>query len=139
MLDKDTRVTYLCDPYNPDRVLTIVSKHEEGFVSFGFALNRPTEWKTYHEGKRFQTRLLDKGDRFNKKKGIEIATGRLTARGTTVPLNGRTPKRAILESLLTHENRIIQRIAAHELDLLKYLDLKNSRDEQQFNVTGEPV
>lgn len=119
-LSKDTRVAYFRDPKNRDRVMTVVSKRDEKGenLSFAFAINRPTEWKTRYESKTLIEDEREKGDAFSKRKGLEIALGRLAAKPMTVPLDGRTPKLAILRSLENSENGVVKRIVGAELDYL---------------------
>ncbi len=119
-LSKDTRIAYFRDPKNHDRVMTVVSKRDESGenLSFAFAINRPTEWKTRAESKTKVEDRLEKGDTWNKKKGLAIALGRLAQKPMTVPLNGRTPKLAILKSLEDNDNGIVQRIVEAELDYM---------------------
>lgn len=119
-LSKDTRIAYLRDPKNHDRVMTIVSKRDESGenLSFAFSINRPTEWKTRYESKNVVEDEREKGDTFSKRKGLEIALGRLAAKPMTVPLNGRAPKLAILKALEDDKNGVVQRIVEAELDYL---------------------
>lgn len=129
-LDKDMRVSYIRDPKNYNRVMTVVSQRsptgENVFV--GFSINRPSEWKRSYETKYMHTERKEPGDAFNKQKGLSIALGRLEAKPMTVPLNGRTPTRAVLETLSGHENGVVQRIAAAKLD---YLDMIEDFDNEE--------
>lgn len=119
-LSKDIRISYLRDPYNADRVMTVVSKRDATGenLSFAVAINHPTEWKTSHEFKGFVAEKRVKGDAFSKRKGLMIALGRLADKPTLVSLNGRAPRVAILDALMNDKNSIVKRIALAELDYL---------------------
>jgi hypothetical protein len=130
-LSKDTRISYLRDPKNRNRVMTVVSKRTpQGELEVAFAINRPSEWKRSYETKFMHTERKEPGDVFNKQKGLEIALGRLAIRPLTVPLLGRTPTRAVLETLRTHENGVVQRIAESKLEYLNMLEVYGDEDEE---------
>src|SRR5688572_12688767 len=131
LLNEDTRVSYIRDPKNRNRVMTVVSKRDATGESLAvaFSINRPSEWKTREEAKNFHMEMKEPGDVFNKRKGLEIALGRLAIRPLTVPLNGRTPTRAVLETLRTNENGVVQRIAESKLDYLNMLEDFANEDE----------
>ena len=118
-LSKDMRVMYIRDPYNYDRVMTIVSKRDAAGenVSFAIAVNRPTEWKERGLGgeKDYRSFRRDVGDAFCRQKGRAIAMARLATKATSVPLNGQEPLVAILSALTDSKNTLVQRIARAEL------------------------
>ncbi len=130
-LSKDTRISYLRDPKNRNRVMTVVSQRQpSGDLTVAFSVNRPSEWKRSYETKNMHTERKEPGDVFNKQKGLEIALGRLAIRPLTVPLLGRTPTRAVLETLRTNENGVVQRIAESKLDYLDMIEDFGDEDEE---------
>lgn len=119
-IPKGTKVTYLQDPKNPKRVMTLAYKlGPEDSVSFSYSVNRPTLWKTTQESIWYNYQSiykdLQEGDQFSKKTGCNIALGRLNSRPTSVALNGDKPKIACLKALETDSNSVVCRIAKYAL------------------------
>ncbi len=75
-MNTNTHFSFLRDPHNIDRVITVARKVEGSVITFGFAICRPDEWKT-DVGKNFVDMHLQRGDRHDKAKGRLIAEGRM--------------------------------------------------------------
>ena len=116
-LDKNTRVTYLADPENPKRVMTLVTRVDDSgeCYQFAFSMNRPEDWIVRCRTK--QTILAERksGDIWDKRKGLELALKRLEhAKFQMTPAEG-TPKIAALRILSEGSNGIAKRIANNAL------------------------
>lgn len=70
---QNIRYTYLHDPKNPKRVLTLARTLEGGVLTVAWAMNTPPRKTANMWGDLFR----EPGDIFTKKRGREIATGRL--------------------------------------------------------------
>jgi hypothetical protein len=123
-LPNKVRVVYIRDTVNPDRVLTIAHRLNDDniTVTYGVSINRPPEWVTGYTSKKSKDMYYSPGDRFNRKKGREIALGRMSAdrSGITIPLEaGTTALVTCLKHLQTeHANRRIRRIAQTEYEYI---------------------
>jgi hypothetical protein len=126
-----TKITYLVDPKNPNRVVTVASRvmdtqadpsrKDRSFYSgralaWGVAVNRPTEWKTSFENRDSLVYYKNKGDAFNKKLGRTIAVGRLERSPDFMHLfnNETTEKQlftALLKELSHSSNGLVRRAA----------------------------
>lgn len=116
-MEKGTKISYLHDPDNDERVMTLVSRlnSETNQVEYGYAVNRPTEWR-FHVGRGYETKDLIKGDQFNRARGRTIAEGRMHTSPLVADLAGRTPTEAILETLRdASENSVVRRICQEAL------------------------
>lgn len=126
MLNKKLRITYITDPNNSERVLTIVRRlNGDNTVSFGVSVNKPTMWIPRHESRNTKILTRIPGDQFSKKKGREIAVARLNGRGcVTLPIAEDTsPYMTVLTYLVeSKEDAIISRIAKSEIIYLGFLD-----------------
>lgn len=98
-MSETVKFMYLRDPKNPKRVITVARQlTEDGkFVKVGWAVCRPT----VREGKY----IVSNGDEFNKKRGREIAVGRLKKNGgcLRISVEGKKPVVAIINALLEVE------------------------------------
>lgn len=124
-LDKNLRVTYIRDPNNSERVLTIVRRlNKDNTVTFGTSVNKPTTWVARHESRHVKILGRVPGDNFSKKKGRAIAVARLHGRGsvTLEVEEGSSPYLTILKYLMDESDRKVARIAANELLYLSFLD-----------------
>lgn len=140
-LDKNLRVTYIKDPNNSERVLTIVRcLNEDGTVSFGISVNKPTTWIPRHESRNVKILVRIPGDQFSKKKGREIAVARLNGRGcVTLPIaEGVSPYMTVLTHLFnSKEDEVISRIAKSEIIYLSFLDELEQADSLLFGLDDD--
>lgn len=131
-LTNDTRITYVRDALNEDRVLTIVHRlNADNTITYGFSVNRPSEWKQESIPRRARTSLLYRsdGDKFSKQQGKAIAFGRLDnprTRTTIARVEGVTHIMAVLQHLTLGSNRHVARVARYEYD---YRLLLKSEDD----------
>jgi hypothetical protein len=125
-LDKNLRVTYIRDPNNSERVLTIVRRlNKDNTVTFGTSVNKPTTWVARHESRNVKILGRVPGDNFSKKKGRDIAVARLNGVRGSVTLEieeGSSPYLTILNYLIDDSDQKVARIAANELLYLTFLD-----------------
>ena len=125
-LDKNLRVTYIPDPNNAERVLTIVRRlNKDNTVTFGMSINKPTTWVARHESRN--TKILGRvpGDKFSKKKGRDIATARLNGVRGSVTLEveeGSSPYLTILNFLKDDSDQKVSRIAQNEILYLSFIE-----------------
>lgn len=119
-----TRIKYLRDPANDERVLTLVTKRiDENTVQFGWAVNRPTEWVNLSDAPNYAAWDRRKGDSFTRVLGRTIAQGRLDNSPEQVVCDANTPPlRAVLDHLVHHSpHQVVRRIAAehrHVMDVI---------------------
>lgn len=143
-----TKITYLPDPKNPARVVTVASRVVDlvedpnrewnpGFrgqaLAVGVAINQPTEWKTQHESGTFIAFRKCKGDVFNKKTGRMIAEGRLNTRPEYMPVAfapDATPMKRLLLHLAWSDNGIVRRAA---VDAATRLNLTNESNAASWS------
>jgi hypothetical protein len=94
-----THYSYLRDPSNTKRVITVARKIEDGKITFGLAVCRPPEWRPEYTGDpTYKTYYLDKGDQHVKKTGRSIAEGRMnhpTKSLRILRIDGEHPMRTI--------------------------------------------
>lgn len=79
----NVRYSYHVDPVRPGRVVTIARQLEGNDVLFGFAVCKPTYWiipDAPRKNDTYASMYKVEGDRFTKKQGRLLATGRLTKR-----------------------------------------------------------
>jgi len=134
-IPKNVRVSYIPDTQHEDRALTVVHRlNGDGTVTFGVAINRPTEWVATVKTADYVSLALVKGDKFNKRKGREIALGRLNtalqerAASTkdhtcgVIPLPGGVPPlMACLDFLAVNStHKHIKRIAMNEAAFMRW-------------------
>lgn len=112
-MDKNIRISYLRDPSNLERVMTLAIKRDEESktLSYAYAINRPSEWVYETRLKDWVTVRRDKGDQFCKSMGRDIALGRLASKPVVLPLTDQSPKLAVLEALKHDKNGLARRIA----------------------------
>lgn len=99
-----TKIRYIRDEDNEQRVLTIATKLEGDTMSFAWSMNSP------------------KCDRFQRKLGSKIAKGRLTSgHAVHTKVNpGMHPYLVVLQALTTNEeSRTVSRIALQEMRRLE--------------------
>ncbi len=131
-ISNDTRITYVRDALNDDRVLTIVHRlNPDNTITYGYSVNRPSEWKQESLPRRARTAVLYRadGDKFSKQQGKAIAFGRLDNPRTSVTITrveGMTPIMAVLQHLTIGSNRHVARVARYEYD---YRLLLKSEDD----------
>lgn len=124
-MDKNIKIRHIRDVYNPERVMTLLTRNDgDGKVSYAYAVNKPTEWKTTLENSCYRAEVLEKGDQFSRRKGVEIATGRLDCDRTRTTIEVKAeehPYRAVLAHILTAETGVVKRIAEFELEEFEYV------------------
>lgn len=123
----NTKIFYVPDMHNKDRTLTLAYSVIDNTITFGWAVNTPTKWVQAATNRN--TILLErkKGDRFCKRKGREIAIGRLNKVATTLievdSVSYRTALMLVLDFLsCNNENRTVRRIAKQELEYQRWCD-----------------
>jgi HEAT repeat protein len=102
--------TYLRDPKNPARVLTIALSTENDIVEYGLAVNAPVLHGTLP------------GDRFTKRRGRQIASERMTLQRSSANsgiVSGITesPRHAVIRFLADHSaENTVRRICRAALE-----------------------
>ena len=127
--------SYLQDPKNPHRRLTIARDIQEDKVVFGMAMNKCVDGSTYSsfssyaqgKGHSVELRVPQKRtityapvpvDVFNRKLGRAIAGGLAAKKGITLPIvEGEAPLATVLKYLLNAEDQshVVKRIAEAHL------------------------
>ena len=121
-MPNDTRITYVRDAFNDERVLTIVHRlNTDNTITYGFSVNRPSEWKQSSLDNRGRTVCLYKsdGDQFSKHQGKAIAFARLDnpRSAVTIPrVDGVAPIMSVLQHLTEGSNRHVARVARYEYE-----------------------
>jgi len=102
-----THYSYLTDPKNFTRVITVARVIEGDTIVFGISVCRPTEWTCDYEGSRYRGLRRVKGDQHKKAKGRMIAENRMNSlkhRLTVQRVEGEHPMLTIAKSM-TSEHR----------------------------------
>lgn len=109
--------TYLRDPENDKRVLTVVREFDPKTrsVRYGWSMNSPSYWEPY-ETSRFKGERRVPGDVFSRKEGRRMALERLNNDPVFVEVSeGELPLVAVLNNLSHNFNvsTVVNRIAKH--------------------------
>lgn len=123
----NTKFSYIHDPKNKHRVMTIARDVEDGTIFFGYSINRSI-------GNSFRPNMFDSQivttikahpiDQFNKKIGRSIAEGRMNRNrgeleGVTSfvsQVEGEAPHITVLKHLTKSKNQLVRRMCKHYLN-----------------------
>lgn len=123
----NTKFSYIHDPKNRHRIMTIARDVEDGFICFGYSINRSVD-------NSFTPNMFDPSvvrlmkahpiDQFNKKLGRTIAEGRLNRNLGTIDglpsvisqVEDEAPHITILKHLTHSDNQLVRRMCKHYLN-----------------------
>lgn len=110
-----TKIRHIRDRKNPSRVMTIVTKVENGQVTFATAINSPPRTYAEYLGEGLVRIREVTGDSFSKKRGAQIAHARLEnarSRMTVTVEDGSHPYLTTLRALASDtRNPLAARLA----------------------------
>jgi hypothetical protein len=139
-LPENTHVAYFPDSKNPERRLTVAyTVNADNTVSFGTAVNQPTEWRRdlVCDTRTQMSATKIKGDNFVRAIGRKLAVTRLNCKRTRESVMcaaGETPIQAVLYHLAMHKNKHIARCARLEIELNMLLESIKSIPTPSFQV-----
>ena len=123
----NTKFSYIHDPKNKHRIMTIARVVEDGDIYFGYSINRSVDNSfrpNMFDHRVVTTMKAHAIDQFNKKLGRTIAEGRLNRNLGTIDglpsvisqVEDEAPHITILKHLTHSDNQLVRRMCKHYLN-----------------------